>query len=122
MRRRERVEQRQLLKGLCHGHEHIQIERRHRRDDANPAPRPGEVIGVQRGDRHRERHQRYDADHVRWQQLPHREQEAGHAGEHRGRKENSAVQESEPLPFSHPNRTTNQDKMPIRLSAERGPG
>jgi hypothetical protein len=67
------LEERQLLKGLDHADEHVEIERQHGRDDVDRAPRADETKRIERRERHRQHDQRDGAYDVRRQQLRDRE-------------------------------------------------
>jgi hypothetical protein len=66
-RRRQRLERRYLQEYLEYEHESVEIERRHRGGDVDPAPRSRETTGVQRDQRDGEQYKRDGADDVRRQ-------------------------------------------------------
>src|SRR5258708_17666362 len=81
---RERVEGRNLEERLHHAHEHVQVERDHRRDHVDAAPCPAQVEAVAGAESDGEHDERGRPDDVGAHAMLDRAAEPGHAPGARG--------------------------------------
>ena len=84
LRRRERIQERDLLKALGDKDEDIQIKSHDRAHDVYPAPRTHEPVAIQRRDRKDQNQQRDTANDMGRQDPIGGEEVSGHARQHRG--------------------------------------
>jgi hypothetical protein len=99
--RRQRLQERQLLKRLDDRNEDVEIERRSCGADIDPAPCAGEMEGVERGDGDRQQHQRHEADRARGIEAERRQTKSGDVGEDR-RAEKQGGPAAERVPGQQP--------------------
>src|SRR5580704_1575809 len=81
LRRSQFVQSGNLEERLNDADERIEVQRRHRGHDINPAPRAGEMKQIVAGDGDNEQHQRQDADRTRRIETERRQRKACYAGQ-----------------------------------------